>query len=433
MDMSASAITVRPMETAAERDAYYWLSSQAFNPEQQDKERAIVGRRRYMEQGPDFAPRMLRGAFRGSTLVGGYFIQERLLRVGKARLPTVCIGDVVTHPDYRVQGAATALMRDAIAYARAQRQALLLLDGIARFYHRFGYIDMFDVTEQRISLASARVLSPDSCTVRPAMLEDAPALLALYERHYGPYAGSFARTLEQEQHQLAGRLATRNPPLLALDADGQTAGYLLFPWGPDRSRAVEVAANSLPAVAALLQEHARLLEGLPEPPTDLLWRVPSDSPTVYLLIDHLLDSERSTGGSASRSWSVQSQTYHHADTGWLARPGSIQALAEAMLPEWQERWQQSAVNVPGALMLVLGDEGFTLQLSQAGIRLLESPPAQTYALSLTAQMFTQVLFGYRPLAWVLEQAGQHVPDDLLPALKALFPPVQTWIAGSDDF
>ncbi len=421
------------METAAEREAYYWLSSQAFNPEQQDRERAIAGRRRYMEEDPHFAPRMLRGAFRGSTLLGGYYIQERLLCVGKARLPTVCIGDVVTDPEHRMQGAASALMRDAIAYAHAQRQALLLLDGIARFYHRFGYIDMFDVTEQRISLASAWALSSGACTVRPATFDDAAVLLALYQRHYGPYVGSFARTLEQEQRQLSGRLATQNPPLLALDADGQPAGYLLFPWGPDRSRAVEVAANSLPAVAVLLQEHARLLEGMPEPPTDLLWRVPSDSPTVYLLIDHLLDSERSTGGSASRSWSVQSQTYHHADTGWLARPGSVQALAEAMLPEWQERWRQSAARWSGALTVAPGDEGFTLEVSQAGVRLLETPPAQAYTLSLTAQMLTQVLFGYRPLAWALAQAGQSVPDDLLPALKALFPPVQTWIAGSDDF
>src|SRR5690242_541020 len=114
--MSASVITVRPMETAAERETYYWLSSQAFNPEQQDKARAIAGRRRYMEEDPDFAPRMLRGAFRGSTLLGGYYIQERLLCVGKARLPTVCIGDVVADPEYRLQGAASALMWDAIAY-----------------------------------------------------------------------------------------------------------------------------------------------------------------------------------------------------------------------------------------------------------------------------------------------------------------------------
>jgi hypothetical protein len=353
--------------------------------------------------------------------------------VGKARLPTVCIGDVVADPEYRLQGAASALMRDAVAYAQTQKQALLLLDGIARFYHRFGYIDMFDVTEQRVNLASAWVLSSGSYTVRPATFDDAAVLLAFYQRHYGPYVGSFTRTLAQEQRQLAGRLATQNPPLLALDAAGQPAGYLLFPWGPDRSRAVEAAADSLPAVAALLQYHARLLEALPEPPTELLWRVPSDSPTIYVLIDHLLNSETSTGGTASRSWSVQSQTYHHADTGWLARTGSVQALAEAMLPEWQERWQHSAANAPGALTFALGEDRFTLEVSQAGIRLLESPPTQTYTLSLTAQAFTQVLFGYRPLAWVLAQAGQRVPDDLLPTLQALFPPVTTWIAGSDDF
>ncbi len=430
--MAASAITVRPLETTAERDAFYWLSAQTFSSVQQDKERAIAGNRRYMEQAPGFDSRMLRGAFRGSTFLGGYFIQERLLRIGKARLPTVCIGNVVAHPDYRLQGAATALMQDAIAYAREHKQTLLLLDGIARFYHRFGYIDMFDVTEQRISLASAWASLPSTYAVRPATLDDAALLLALYQQHYGSYVGSFERTLEQQRHQLAGRLLTQNPPLLALGPDGQVSGYLLFPWGHDRTRAIEVAANSLPAVIALLQYHARLLETSPEPPADLLWRVPSDLPAVYFLIDHLSASETSTS-SPSRSWSVQSQTYHHADTGWLARPGSVRALAEAMLPEWRERWQQSAVRWAGTLGFALENERFALELSQAGIRLLGQPPAQAHALFLTPQGFTQLLFGYRPLAWALEQAGQRVPDDLLAALKALFPPVQTWIAGSDDF
>lgn len=431
--MSASAMSVRPIENPADRDAFYWLSTQAFNPEQQDKARAIAGNRRYIEQAPDFDLRMLRGAFRDSTLLGGYFIQERLLHIGSARLPTVCIGNVVTHPDYRMQGVATALMQDAITYAQARQQALLLLDGIARFYHRFGYIDMFDVTEQRISRTSAWTASPNPYAVRPATPDDASTLLALYQQHYGSWAGSFERTLEQEQHQLDGRLLSHNPPLLALDPAGQPAGYLLFPWGPDRSRAVEVTADTLPAVIGLLQHHVRLLESLPEPSAELFWRVPSDSPTVHLLIDHLSASETSTGGGPARSWSVQSQTYHHADTGWLARPGSMRALAAAMLPEWQERWRQSAARWSGTLAFALGDEPFTLELSQAGIRLLEHAPVQATTLALSHQVFTQLLFGYRPLAWALEQAGQPVPADLLAALRGLFPPVQTWIAGSDDF
>ncbi|MBA2288085.1 MAG: hypothetical protein H0W02_21635 [Ktedonobacteraceae bacterium] len=31
-------------------------------------------------------------------------------------------------------------------------------------------------------------------------LEDAPGLLALYERHFGPYIGSFERSIEQQTH-----------------------------------------------------------------------------------------------------------------------------------------------------------------------------------------------------------------------------------------
>src|SRR5579859_1699621 len=377
--MSTSSITVRPLETAAERDAFYWLSSQAFNPGQPDKERAIAGNRRYIEQAPGFEPGMLRGAFRGATLLGGYHIQERLLRMGKARLPTVCIGSVVTDASYRLQGVATALMQDAIAYAQSRRQALLLLDGIARFYHRFGYIDMFDVTEQRISRATTWALAPSPYAVRPATPDDAATLLALYQQHSGSYAGSFERTLEQEQHQLAGRMQSNNPPLLALNPAGQPSGYLIFPWGPDRSHAVEVAADSLPAALALLQHHARLLETLPAPPAEIFWRVPSDAPTLYFLIDYLQVLDTSTWGSPSTGWSVQSQTYHHPDTGWLARPGSMQALAEAMLPEWEARLQQRVARWSGALVFEIGAESFTLEVGDAGVRAAACPGAEGVA------------------------------------------------------
>ncbi len=433
--MSIAEITVRPLETAAERDTFYWLSSQTFGPPrpEAEKERAIAGERRYMEQAPGFDPIMLRGAFRGATFLGGYYIQERLLRVGKARLRTVCIGNVVTHPDFRLQGVASALMRDAIAYARARKQALLLLDGIARFYHRFGYIDMFDMTEQCISRATAWTQSPGPCTLRPATAGDASTLLALYQRHYGAYAGSFERTLEEQQHQLAGRLLTHNPPVLALHPDGQPAGYLVFPWGSDRTRAVEVAADSLSAVIALLQHHAQVLDALPEPPAEIVWRVPSDSPTAYLLIDHLLASETTTRQGPARAWSVQSQTYHHPDTGWLARPGALQALVEAMLPEWEERWQRSAARWSGALAFAIGDERFALDLRSAGVAVLEQIPVQAPTITLTPQALTQALFGYRPITWALQHDAQALSDDLLLALTTLFPPIQTWIAGSDDF
>ena len=74
----------------------------------------------------------MRGAFTGNAYLGGYLIEERLLRVGPARVRTGCIGVVVVHPEHRGQGIGKALMRDAFDHARARGQVLLLLHGLRR-------------------------------------------------------------------------------------------------------------------------------------------------------------------------------------------------------------------------------------------------------------------------------------------------------------
>jgi hypothetical protein len=96
--VSALPIVVRPLETAAERDALYLEASRAFNPDLSEAERVsnIAGRRQRAESAPDYDPTLLRGAFRGDTFLGGYRIQERRLQLGAARLLTCCIGSVVT-------------------------------------------------------------------------------------------------------------------------------------------------------------------------------------------------------------------------------------------------------------------------------------------------------------------------------------------------
>ena len=433
--MALLPIVVRPFETAAERDTYYLLASHAFNPGLSEAERAsnVAGRRERAESAPDYDPNFLRGAFRGDALLGGYRIQERRMQVGAARLLTCCIGSVATHPDARLQGVATALMRDAIAYARSRQNALLLLDGIAHFYHRFGYSDMFDLTEHMISRALALAQPPGPVSVRLATLDDAPAMLALYQRHYGSYAGSFERTATEYQRVIAACLSLGMTIALAVDAEGQPCGYLYVYRAPYQPFALEAAADSWPAALALLQYHAHLLDDLPEPAAELCWRMPQDSVTLSLLADHLSVLDTSAWETSVLGWSVKSQTYHHPDAGWMARVAALPALAQAMLPEWQERWQRGAVRWSGALTLTVDEETCALGLEDGHLRLLEQPPAQARQVILSQQGMTQVLFGYRPLALIAAQPGNVIPAEVFPALDALFPPGRICIAGSDDF
>src|SRR5438477_2960087 len=198
--MSSSSIIVRSLASPAEQEMHFQLANQAFseNPSPTDA--------RFWQQfttsRPEYCPEQLRGAFRDGEQLGSYILYERKLRMGAAQLTTGCIGSVVTYPMHRYRGVATALMDDAINYALSHHHALLLLDGIPKFYHRFGYSDVFDQSSQDIDRAAILAQPPSTHTVRPATLADVGSVLALYDRHYGPYTGSFTRTAEQQAHRL---------------------------------------------------------------------------------------------------------------------------------------------------------------------------------------------------------------------------------------
>jgi hypothetical protein len=67
------------------------------------------------------------------------------------------------------------------------------------------------------------------------------------------------------------------------------------------------------------------------------------------------------------------------------------------------------------------------------VRLDERPAAGAPQVRLSPEVFTQLLFGFRPAWWAAEQVGQVAPETLLPVLAALFPLEATWVAGSDAF
>src|SRR5947209_20016788 len=200
----SSPIIVRPLETAAERHLQFYLADQAFSRE--PSQESTREWERYEMGLPEYRNDMMRGAFQDGVQVGGYILFGRILRMGAANLLTGCIGSVVTHPDHRKKGVASALMRDAIQYAEQHGYALLLLDGIPKFYYRYGYVDMFDLSTVDVDRGAILAQSSQGYPVRPATADDSTHLLALYNRHYGHYTGSFARTQEYQDYLLNNRL-----------------------------------------------------------------------------------------------------------------------------------------------------------------------------------------------------------------------------------
>ncbi len=410
---------IRPLETPAERDAYYTLALQTFHP-QVDAAEALPRRRRFTENIPMFQARSLRGAFLGNTLLGGCHVDERVMRIGSARLLTGCIGSVVTMVEHRNQGVAAALLRDVVTYAQEQHHALLLLDGIGQFYHRFGFIDVFDTSWHTIenSVIQAQAASPYK--VRQATFEDIPALLALYQRHFAAYPASFERDKTFQERLFHDRGWMK--PYLAVDNKNAVRGHLLLNMRPEKPVAYEVTADDWYAALALLQEHVKLVQDRPgEENKSISWPLPMNSQAYYLLSDH---------------FQVKSLTTSTPDADWMARTEHLPTLIDALLPLWNERWQQHNPGRSGVLAITIENEPFLLGADAMGIHLLDPMTSSAYAarhVKMSQQVFIQLLFGYRSVSWAIRQQGQEIPEELQPVLDILFPQTPAWIAGSDAF
>ncbi|MCC7022229.1 MAG: GNAT family N-acetyltransferase [Thermomicrobiales bacterium] len=421
------ATVVRPPVTSDEIAAFFRLAAAQFmraSPVAIAQEDVC----RYVYDSPAAIPSGVRGAFRGDDYLGGYLSEERDLRIGPARLRAGCIGMVVVDPARRGQGIGTALMRDALVYARARGHVLLILNGLADYYRPFGYADVFDATEHAVERAAILASPPSPYHVREATADDAPALLALYDRHYGPHPGSFARSVEQQAF-LVRFAAARDreaysrrdgspfePPLVALDADGRPRGYLTAAWGPLRAFGSEVAADDWPATLALLQHDARQAGRASEPAERVRWPLPPDSLAAAFLADHFPVERVST----SRPWA-----------NWEALLVDPHRLMRELVPTWSERWLRSAERWSGSLALTIDGATTQLDLGPAGVALVAAPRHEARAVTLTGRAAMPLVFGFRSVAWATLQEGQEIPLDAVPILEILFPPVTPWIAPTD--
>jgi predicted N-acetyltransferase YhbS len=423
----ADTIVVRPPETDDETTAFFDLTAAQFirgTP----LPVAASDLRRYVYDVPDADPTNVRGAFQGHTCLGGYLYEERRLRIGVARIRMGCVGFVVAHPEHRGQGIGRAMMYDSFDHARDRGHTLLMLHGAPTYYQPFGYADVFDATEHDVRREDILAHPRGAYGVRAATNADAAAILALYDRHFGPHPGSFARTIDQEAFLLdfstsldPSAYAQRDglpfsPTVVAIDADGRIRGYLAPPWALLRAFGNEVAADDWPATLALLQHHARMLDARPEPPEYLRWPLPPDSLAAELLADH---------------FTVQSVVHSRPSANWEASLVDPAALIAGMLPEWNDRWQRHRMGWTGDLSLTIDGVTRVLSCSENGLSLGSAYGDNVASVALTGTVALPLLFGFRSLDWAQLQEGQQLPNDLHPVLEVLFPPLTPWIAARD--
>jgi hypothetical protein len=279
------------------------------------------------------------------------------------------------------------------------------------------------VMEDMPQHAIGRVLipdrSPEKYVVREAELSDAAALLALYAEHYSASMCTFAptRTIARQAHYLKNWFED-HLPLIAFNEAGKPEGYLLLSRKSGQYVAYEVAAATWPAILALLHYQNTLHTGAFAYQTEVYWPLPLSDGTYYLLADHL---------------PIRSEIETYPAGGWMARLVSFSTLVKSLLPVWRDRWQKHHSEWTGVLVLVVDDEKCTLELSPSSIRLVDRLSSEGQEARFSQQVFTQLVFSFRPVTWAAVQDGQHIPDELIPIIDVLFPHKQSWIAGSDYF
>jgi hypothetical protein len=116
----------------------------------------------------------------------------------------------------------------------------------------------------------------------------------------------------------------------------------------------------------------------------------------------------------------------------MARLVSLPTLAQALLPVWQARWRQSLAHWSGTIALMIEEDTCTLRFESTQLQLIESSEGATIV-RLSPQRFTQLVFGYRPVALILQHEAQTPPDEVVSILNILFPYGHTWIPASDWF
>jgi predicted N-acetyltransferase YhbS len=189
----ARRIVIDHPRTAKERKALAEFAARTFGGHYDEVLQRQVCE---IEDAPGARPELRRVARVGGRIVAHVGIIDLTVRIGRARLRMGGLAGVMTDPEHRGRGLASACMRDAVDFMRREGFDVSFLFGIRDFYHRFGYVGCLPTYAMRLRVRDLdRLKNPFAVEAPrgrpPARLLD--ELVPLYEAAAAGTPGAFVR------------------------------------------------------------------------------------------------------------------------------------------------------------------------------------------------------------------------------------------------
>jgi ribosomal protein S18 acetylase RimI-like enzyme len=354
-------------------------------------EQLLHERRVVLLQKPGFMLDNVRvGVIQGHIVVVGR-VEHCTLYYGHTTVRAARILDVVTHPEARRHGHASAIIRELLTMLAEQRQHIALLRDPQTFYTRYGfnpvwpaYHFQFDGRHLRSSLSRA---------IRPAVVADLPMIADLYHRHWERRI-----TVQRSPSWWVWRWQNRVRPFVIVTPNNEIEGYL---WPPEiETEAPEVLVDTYEAALTLVQSAAHEVPHQP-----ITWPLPPDDALIAY---------------AELFAPVTLSAVYEPKSGWMARLINAAALVHTVLPEIV-RMAQLVNPSFDASQLVLDVQSDVVQV---GLR--SRPHLQ---MAIAHQDFLRVMFGsLRPVMLAVRLA---LTFEQVHLLEMLFPPRMGAFAPGD--
>lgn len=295
------------------------------------------------------------------------WIVSQRIRIGCAAVRMDGIGGVGTDGDHRGRGFARRVLEAALRRMNQGDAGLTMLYGIPDFYERFGYATAGP--EYAISVdVDARERLPSGWSCRPAVLDDMPSLMRVYEAATALSVGVAVRTERSYAWRaLTSRLAEPGDPecVVAIDGSGQIRGYVRLGAGFWAVDVLQRDVQSERVIAEAMAVDAGAAEAVL---SECVMLCAACSPTAEAGVRVLIPTphEGPLYAAAMLRSARLVRTYQRSG-GSMARALNVGRLLADLTPELTRRLKESRIRLARPLVVTTEQESVRLRTSAEGV------------------------------------------------------------------